>query len=318
MNLLLQTLATTSKNHAELGDFESLIRAHALESLSHFVTCDRSWLKSPAVQAVMQRTATLLVNHRAYLLHAILAISAAHLAYYKPGQSRGYWMASRAHFQHSLILYAERMQAEIGDEDADALFFACLIHAILAFLYSPLPLSHGREESFPGWVMSMRGTHLLFTMPNVVERLSRGRWAAVVEEHKTWHQQARLAAACASSNRPSVATSALLQYCSRISGPERESYLERVETLRMMELETATSQSVGGLASFITEAPREFILQLNAQNEVALLLLLRWCGIFSRIDQWWISRAAKSEHQRLHAHLSRCGSKEIRGILDLM
>lgn len=105
ITLLLQALATTSKDHAELGGFESLIYAHALESLNHFVTCDRSWLKSPAVQAVIQRTATQRVSNRAYLLQTIPAISAAHLAYYKPGKSRSYWMASRAHFQLPLSYY---------------------------------------------------------------------------------------------------------------------------------------------------------------------------------------------------------------------
>ncbi|KAF2174072.1 hypothetical protein M409DRAFT_16346 [Zasmidium cellare ATCC 36951] len=318
MTLLLEALEATDKEHAELKGFESLIRAHAVESLNDFVTCDRSWLKSPAVQVVMQRTVTQLVSNRAYLLHAVLAVSAAHLAFYKPSESRSYWMASGAHFQHSIILHAERMQAKINEQDVDALFFANLIHSILAFLYSPLPLSHSQKDSLTGWIMSMRGTHLLFTMPAAVEHLSQGCWATVVEEHKTWHRQARLAAACASSSRTSNATAALLQYCNRVPGPERESYLERVQTLRMMELETATSQSIGGLASFITEAPREYILQLKAQDEVALLLLLRWCGLFSRIDQWWISRSAKSEYGRLYAHLSRNGSEEIQALLALM
>ncbi|KAK4498409.1 hypothetical protein PRZ48_011067 [Zasmidium cellare] len=319
MTILLQALAVTSEKHVELNDFESLIRAHALESLNHFATCDRSWLKSPAVQVAMQRSSTQLVPNRAYLLHAILAISAAHLAFYRPpGQSSVYWMASRAHFQHSLIEFTERMQADIDEQDADALFFASLIHAMLAFMFSPLPLSVAQEESRPGWVLSMRGTHLLFTMPTVVDRLSQGRWATVVEEHKTWHRQARLAAACASSSRTSNATAALLQYCNSLPESRREGYLERVQTLRMMELETATSQSIGGLASFITEAPREYILQVKSQDEVALLLLLRWCGLFSRVDQWWVSRAATSEYGRLYAYLARNGSEEVQAILNVM
>lgn len=314
---LLRALADTDSLDPDLADFAPAIRLHALESLNHFVTCDLSWLKARKVQRLMQQPATNLVITHPYLLHAVLAISSAHLATLKSGQ-KSYRTVARLHWQHSLRLYSPCFQKYFDTQDVDAIYFASQLHAILAFRFVRLPLPDHKGPQMADCLVAMRYKFILFNTPAVVRRLRLGLWEPLVEAHNSWLNRSQRRLAASAQSPRSEALKALVRYSDTLRSPRTWFHEEQLKYAAMLERVPPINDAIGAFLSFITEAPEEYIASLQDGDTVSLLLLLHWTLIVSKVEQWWLAEAADAEHRSLQAYLSRGADDNMRALLSTL
>jgi hypothetical protein len=312
---LLRALAKADDLDPDLAEFAPAIRLHALESLNHFVTCDLSWLKARKVQTLMQHPATALVIDHQYLLHAVLAISSAHLATLKP-DTKSYLTAARLHWQHSMHLFSRCFQICFNTQDVDAIYFASQLHAILAFLFVRLPLDQSGQR-MANWLVAMRYKHVLFNTPAVVSRLRLGLWEPLVKSHDSWLEISRKRLAETARSPTSTALLVLMQYSDALSS-RTWFHEERLQYAAMLEGIPSTNDTMGAFLSFITEAPEEYIASLQSGDTFSLLLLLHWTVMVSKIGQWWLAEAADAERRSLLAYLSRGADDKMKAVLDVL
>ncbi|KAF2716876.1 hypothetical protein K431DRAFT_256662 [Polychaeton citri CBS 116435] len=312
-------LACSRGSNPDLVDFADMIRLHGLESLNHFILCSQKWLKTPSVQQIMQRQAVGSIIHYPYLLHAVLAISTAHLAALDTTHTQSYSLTSRVCWQYSLRSYSECFIKDIETSSVDAIYFANILHSMLAFMYVQLPLPQaGATTMMPNWLTTLRGTHILLDMPPVVNRLRQGVWKPMIERHDRWHVEAQGRVKIASQLAPTPAILALRTYCNTLpqkSAGERE---ERLQFLTMLEQCSASAETVNASASFITEAPPEYISRIKRGDECALLLLSYWCKLFSKAGQWWLKQPAIAEAHRVRAYLQQTGDSSTQALLAIV
>lgn len=316
------TLASTDDLDPDLEIYAPVVRAYALESLHHFLQYENAWLKTSMVQRVMQREASNQVIRQAYLLHAVLAVSAAHLAFLH-GQaiSSNYYIASLVHWQRSLRAYSARLIPGMDEAEADAMYFTSHINSILAFVHAP-PEAQISELvwEMPKWIVSLRGVHVLHNMDETADRLKRGVWQPVLQSCENWHASTQERIEAAAQQPMSPAIEALWNYHLSASEEEAILYEERINILRMLERCSTEPRGISALASFVSKASSAYIARVAAGESMALLLLMYWCRLFSRVEQWWTQGPAKAEHDRLYRHLQRkCGEdSEMQRMLDIV
>jgi hypothetical protein len=314
---LLQALETAERLDPDLKDFVPSLRRHALESLNHFVTCDLSWLKARKVQRLMQQLATdLVVNHQ-YLLHAVLAVSNAHLAFLKPGQP-SYAHAARIHWQHSLRSFQPLFQDNWESQDANAIYFASQIHAILSFLLVRLPLADRDPAWNADWLVVMRYKRLIFGSQVVVQQLTQGPWQLLLEAHSNWLSRSQRQIAANTSHSLSRSIAALIRFTESPNVTRARFHDEQLQYLMMLERVPPINDAIGAFLSFVTEAPAEYVKSLQEGNTLSLLMLLYWCIMVSRVDQWWLAEAAKAEKRNLVDHLSHGAEESLQFAIDTL
>lgn len=314
---LLRALANTDGLDPDLADFAPAVRLYALESLNHFVRCDLSWLKARKVQRIMQQPATSLVIAHPYLLHAVLAISSAHLATLKPDQ-KSYGVVARLHWQRSLRLYSPCFQKCFDAQDVNAIYFASQLHAILTFMFVRLPLLDESGQQTANWLIAMRYKHILFNTPAVVNRLRLGVWETLVEAHDSWLERSQRQIAANAQSPRSIAVEALMRYSDTLSSPRAWFHEEQLQYAAMLERIPPINDAMGAFLSFITEAPVEYITSLQNRDTFSLVLLLHWSIMVSRVEQWWLAEAANAERRSLQAYLSRSADDNLRTVLDTL
>jgi hypothetical protein len=283
--------------------------------LKHFVCYDELWLKTSKVQNVMQKYATDLVINHVHLLHAVLALSLAHLAILRP-DNHSYWVSSMIHWQHSLRSYSECFQIGMETQNIDAIYFSSQLQSMLAFLYVQKPFQPGAYR--PAWLTSMRGTHILLHIPEIVDRLRQGVWHSLVDAHDRWELKAQTGLQQNSEYPPSRQIIALRQYCSQMAEVNNASDEERLEFLSMLERFSPKPESVNAFCSYITHAPAEYIARVKSADRTALLLLIYWCKLFSKTGQWWLKASAESEIRRLVAIVLEDGDEATSNVLTTM
>lgn len=314
-----KVLASNGPLDPDLIAYSPLINTYAIECLDHFFRCDRPWLKHPLLQQVMQQRSTHQVLGQVYLLYATLAISAAHLALLHPGHV-SYNTLSLVLWQKSLRAYSPCLLGQLESQNADALFFASHLHSMLAFANSHRQLLSQQWQT-PAWLLSLRGVKALWDIPPVLTALRQGMWRGWVEScNREWQQTSdHLAMPSSSSREQSQIIRDLRAFCNSLDSEESNIYKSRIRTLEMLETLDPSPEATNLLSWFITRASEDFISSLKSGREMALLLLLHWFRLATKIGQWWLINAAKPEFDRLYMHLSkRCQDERILELLEAM
>ena len=144
---------------------------------------------SRTFQHIMQTHGIQIASSVPYLMHTILAFSAAHLSHESP-QDPKWRFASIAHYDHALSLWQLRLARLPSPEehDLDARLAAIFLHAMLAILHSSAELKKGLklEKWKPGWtwIPSVLGIQGLLHGPGVhLDELDQEVWATLLEQY---------------------------------------------------------------------------------------------------------------------------------------
>ena len=309
-------LAYTDELDPDLKPYSHFDRSHILESLSHFYQERRPWLKNPTVQRIMQQKATRLVIDQPVLLHAVIAISAAHLANLRSG-CQTYRRTSLIHWQHSLRAISRCLHGNLEVQNADALFSAGHIQSMLAHIHESRNCTQA-EWSAPNWLTLHRGVKVLWDTPEVFDRLRLGIWRSWTQSCEVQYQQfVHCLTSFSQEKKPSHVICVLRSLCEQLPEDEALMYRERINFLRCLECSDDSPQTTNMLSWFITRAPEIYISKLIGGDEMSLLLLLYWCRLSSDLGQWWHVQGAKQEARRIYTYLrERTHDHEVGVLLE--
>ena len=308
-------LAYTDELDQDLKPYSQFDRTHILESLSHFYQERRPWLKNPTVQRIMQQKATRLVIDQPVLLHAVIAISVAHLANLRSG-CQTYRRTSLIHWQHSLRAFSRCLHGNLEVQNADALFFAGHIQSMLAHIHESRDCPQA-EWTAPTWLALLRGVKVLWDTPEVFDRLRLGIWRSWTQSCEVEYQQFIHRLVSFSQEVPSHVIGMLLSLCEKLPEDEAPMCREGINFLRFLECSDDSPYTSNILSWFITRAPERYISKLIGGDEMSLLLLLYWCRLSSDLGQWWHVQGAKQETRRIYTYLrERTHDHEVRVLLD--
>lgn len=299
----------------DLASFRPLIQAHAIEHLDHFVKCDQSWLKNPTIQHVMQHEAIAEVMGQPYLLHAVLAVSAAHLAVVHKDKAASA-VISMVHWQRFLREYRRCFQSDLTMQNVHALFFASHLQSMLVSVHTR-PGGPDDTWTIPEWIHSLQGIKVLWDVTDVYDRLQYGPWQPWTARCERDHQDIIDEAVVVTQPGPVLA--ALQSYCdASLSAEDAKAHKKRIDFLSIVESHGSSPQGRTGLSWFIARASPDYMAQLRRSDEVALLLLMYWCRLAARAAQWWQAEAARHETEKLHAYVSHVydDNKTIMSLLD--
>ncbi|KAF2163963.1 hypothetical protein M409DRAFT_68205 [Zasmidium cellare ATCC 36951] len=318
---IMEVLIESNAPCTELEKTAVYKRNHAFDVIDHFAACQDSWLGSPTCQRIFQEHGVRLALNAGHLVHAIIAISAAHLAERQtsPKERKKFWIASTLHYHHSLSMYSSAIVHDLQEQDADAIFACGLLHAMLAFIKTPKASEHValEDDNGPTWIMSMRGIRTLLDTAGLRQRLENGIWLPLIQEFDQWRNTGVDDLSHSGSQQGSCTINSFGDLCD----PEPTSPYIAETDMQLAMLDklfhpNATYHNITGFLAFIADATPQFINRLRADEEEALLVLAHWCALFSRFDQWWISESATIECTRICAHLDKSNNSRIRALLS--
>ena len=298
------------------------IRSHdnVSELLSHFIKTGSEWVGSPECQRLMQKHANQLVLKASYIQHAILAFSASHIAYLHASEKRytakKYTFAASFHYQRSLQQYNSHLGTSWNVADINEIIGCSHLLTMLAF--ASLHLGNG-SDGFT-WLRAMRGVPTLWSTNNLGAHLKKSIWHTVCDEsHEGLYGMSCShtefsgedfpgSKICVALNKLCAAQGNLSTFQNAYEGPLHS-------LCQLMTLDN-NRDKIGRYIYFIGSLPEAFLLLLDKNDPIALLIICYWCAFFSQINQWWITRSALVECERLCRYLGELPDPQIDPLLQ--
>jgi hypothetical protein len=271
----------------------------------------------------MQQHAWELVN-TPYLLHAILAFAAGHLAFIQPSQKK-YAIAAAYHYQQSLSLYSSHLRTSFDAKYVNQIIGCGHLQTMLAFQNIYLGGSNGDGGGFV-WLRAMRGIPTLWKSINLTTYSGGSIWSTVCDEsHKgrdevfCTHKESDDVNLCDSST-----CKALHKLCglavgsprANITLDDRNIFQEPLSHLCLLARLDADPDKIGRYVGFVASLSNSFLQVLENKDPRALLIICYFCIYFSEIGQWWITRSAVAECRRICTILETIGDQRILELLQ--
>ena len=125
--------------------------------MHHFTT--QTWLTLATDQNTRQMwrsTVPQLAYQHEFLMHALLACAALHMAYLNPDQHLELTIKARTHQDHAMPLFRAAISS-VDSETCDAVLVFARLVAIIAFvLEERLSVTGERKEKLPSWMSFSR------------------------------------------------------------------------------------------------------------------------------------------------------------------
>lgn len=298
-------------------------RADALDLFHHFFDLrETTWIASPACQNVLQEHGFELSQNAPYIIHAILAFSAAHMNHLVPQESK-YRIASALHYHRSLQLYQNHLNNELREEDADALFACSILHSILAFVHGTTADADQKLHSnntTPSWTTTFQGNHILLNTPMLHSTLLQGVWSSIIHRFLDRGNDMPDSSLPMSQHRAGDLRqiNALAETCTNLAPAQQALYEEPIAGLRVLAQFPARPEVLGRYIFFMTRLQCAFVHLLKEDDPNALLVLGFWCAFLSRIDQWWTVASAQMECRRICAYIRSLGDPQFIRLVDFL
>ncbi|KAH8599085.1 hypothetical protein B0O99DRAFT_683072 [Bisporella sp. PMI_857] len=295
-----------SRVPAPINDNES-------ELLDHFTGASIEWIGSPECQRLMQKHARQLVLNAAYIRHAILSFSASHLASLHASQKK-YAVAATFHYQRSLSLYSSYLRTSFNVADVNEII-GCS-HLLMMLAFGTLCLGDS-SDGFT-WLRAMRGVPALWSTENLRAHMRNSIWHTVCNEaHGDAHEVfCSHTESNGEGSQISKSCAALKNLCNAQGGLATGAYQGPLQSLcQLMNLDNGRNK-IGRYIFFIGSLPQSFLQLLERNDSKAVLIICYWCALFSQIDQWWITRSALVECQRLCTYLDTTFDPQIHDLLQ--
>lgn len=277
-----------------------------LELLNHFFqTTDPLWMGSAECQRILQQYTPQLALESSFLLHAMLAFSAYHIAASCSEQQR-YKMAAACHYSAALQSY----RRAINDESvkADALFACCMLLTLLSFKNLSSDQSNDdvsiSQKSFALDTVGIRfigGPRILADAISQQSMIDQGIWKSL------FRHCAERVVDCddtvASSLSTSQAMAGLEAVClnGEINGPY-ETALASLRQLMQCYI-SERHKMVEFTFCFAIQLDPRFLRLIEEAVPKALLVICYWYALVMQVDQWWASRTAQVEGIKLLRYL---------------
>jgi hypothetical protein len=303
----------------ELGSVSYHGSVDPSELLNHFVnTVEPLWMGSAECQRLLQQNAPRLALDSQFLLHAILAFSAYHIAELCPAQQH-YTTVGGLHYSYALQSYRKSLDDE--STDTDALFACCLLLTLLSFKHLSDDMCNtgtvNDQESFAldtVGIRFIRGPRVLSDTFARRSTLNQGIWKPVIrhcDEYSVENQG--MLASCPGASQSLAGLEVLCR------GDEMgEPYRTALASIRLlMQSYVSSKQDMAEFTfCFAIQLDPQFLHLVEESALKAFLVLCYWYALVTHVDQWWAHRTAKIEGLKLLHYLRNTGDSAIQALLD--
>jgi hypothetical protein len=277
-------------------------RSDVPEMLDHYVDTHIPWAGSPECQRISQTWGPTLSLTNTFLVHGILAFAASHLHMLRPDEPR-YGIAAGLHYGLSLKGFATSFSDSVTQDNADALFACCYLHAMLAFHNKSRLGEPDVQDNDFSWLRIMKGIPILHRTNLLRPHLNKSLWMPVFVESGAFNPQTGpLPAPLHAQTAFLPEIEALREQCEVTQlDPNNDDNpyaipLVHIDKLSRLKIDSTT---IGQLMVFIGRMPEAFVILLEKLDLRALKILAYWADFAGQVDQWWCTKPAREEAQRL-------------------
>jgi hypothetical protein len=296
-------LINVPKSQSSTYEGEPYQRHHVSQLLDHFTSMDVPWAGSPQCQRITQTWGLTLAVTNTFLLHGILALSAAHLHFLYPKENK-YRLAASIHYGLSLTGFASSLSEQVSGQNADALFACCYLHAMLAFHYKRRADEPPVKDNDFAWLRLMKGIPILQRTNILRAHLTKSLWMPVFMESGAFSPKTGpLPEPTVPEQIADPEIEALRVECgvnptSSTEGDENP-YATPIAHLNKLSGMTIDSSKIGPMMVFIGRMPEAFVQLLEKMDVRAMKILRVWCRMATGVEQWWCQHPAEEENERL-------------------
>ncbi|KAJ9618097.1 hypothetical protein H2203_009278 [Taxawa tesnikishii (nom. ined.)] len=296
--------------------------------LQHFQTVTSLTMGGSLLRNVMHSAVAKTAWDRPYLMHMVLAVSAAHMKWLTPAstqakQHQEFAVSEAMHWQIGLELY----QAELARKrppppntictDFDPLVSAAFLAVIITFALDksiPIDALSSEESGSALQVLSPMAAAGGFSALRCIlgEFDGTSDWAAVLMDSDD-------RSGTFTNTLPGIdgLPAAFVSLCdlnseSTCENSPYHSILRRLAPLLRLVPDT---ENFGKLIAFIGRTWLDFRPLILRKDPRALLLLAWWLTLLGQVDQWWISERARSECAAIVHFLSTLRNPRIQALL---
>lgn len=294
-------LINVPKTQSSTGASDPYQRHHVPQLLDHFTNMDIPWAGSPQCQRVTQTWGLTLAATNPFLIHGILAFSAAHLYTVHPQENK-YRLAASLHYGLSLTGFAASLSETVSGQNADALFACCYLHAMLAFHYKRRADEPPVKEDDFAWLRLMKGIPILQRTNILRPHLTKSLWMPVFIESGAFSPKTGpLPEPTVPLEAADPEIEALRIECEVTSNSDDDEnpYATPIAHLNKLSGMNIDSSKIGPMMVFIGRMPETYVQLLEKMDVRAMKILRVWCNMATGVEQWWCKRPAKEESERL-------------------
>jgi hypothetical protein len=287
------------------------------ELLDHFTQTSGEWIGSPGTQRILQEHCYELIRGEPYLLHAILAFAASHIAFLVPSQ-KAYKAAATDHYERSLTLYSAQLRTSVGPQNCDSIIGCGHLQTMLAFR-NICPGERTWDGGKFTWLRAMRAIPILWTTNNLHTHLGQSLWLDVCFESSLFPTVQPCGHAESDVDVENSRTGSMcrdLQLFCRSYGDQENCYQEQLSRLCILMQTNISRTHIGWFVGFVGTLSDMFLGKLQEDEPLALLIMVYWCTLFSQIDQWWIGDSVKVEARRLCGMLDGLQNRSLNRLLQ--
>jgi hypothetical protein len=294
-------------------------REHAITLLDHWYQTSESWIGPPILQKLMQQHGVRMGLEAPFMLNAILAFSASHMALVYPKDYK-FQVAASLHYGHALGSYSSQL-SQLVEHHADYCFGSCFLLTMLIFFNTTQALigkTPKKEAQDLGWVKIMSGINVLSRDANFQIYKDESIWKPIFDEHNARESQIstplnfQLPLGMPEWVIPLMN---LFESDDMMMINQANPYQTPVQNLIYLATLEQESLNIGNFLLFIEKLSDPFIQLLQEYNDGALIILCYWCALFSGIDQWWIHESAKQHCRFICERLSHTSDHRIQSLL---
>lgn len=290
-----------------------------LELLNHFFeTTSPLWMGSAQCQDLLQQHTPRLALGSSFLLHAILAFSAYHIAAFCPKQ-RQHEIAAASHYGLALQSYRQAIDEE--SVDADALFACCMLLTLLSFKHFSNDLRNGdipkSQKSLAFDTLSLRfigGPRILADAFARRSMLDQGLWKPLIRHCEEYFVKNDDMFAGSPGAFQSMTGLEAVCRGDEIDGP----FDTALTSLRiLMQCYVSDRQKMVDFTfCFAIKLDPRFLRLVEESVPKALLVMCYWYALVVQVDQWWARRTAQIEGMKLLCYLRDTKDFAIQSLLD--
>lgn len=260
-----------------------------LELLHNYDTSTAYTLESiPALQTFLRLTVPRMAFSHPFLLHAILAISALHLAHFKRDLRAHYLSQANYHYHAALPTVTSLLSATINEDTCRALYIFSTLSSIFTLGMGPKPGDFlvFDEEGAADWLIRFRGVRALMeSQPGVLQHSELSPLFSISARQmdqpapKNQHLQSlRQLIIERASNLPDVHV--FIAALDDLAQSFPDSY-----TLGLRSTQT----SLQIVFVWLYRLSDDFVQHLQKRNAVALVVLAHFCVLLNSLSSiWWI------------------------------
>lgn len=263
-----------------------------LELLHHFTTHTCYTLSDKAQSQQLWQTAIpqIAFSH-AFLMRGLLAVSAFHLAYLRPEETRHFEIEAMAHQHMAFGPFQESME-NISPSNCDALFAFSGLLIVLGFAAPHSSSSHTLldvREKTTRWIRLVRGIHPM--LESMWSHIGEGKLSALLKAG-VWKSAAENLRA-----EPFVRYEELCRLCDECEDSEiKESCEAALEELRLcfvcidISLKNPAMSDDATVMSWSAGLPSRYLAALEQGHPTAMLILAYYTVALHRMERyWWIN-----------------------------